>query len=86
MGVKRPSCVHPGMPEHRVLLAVERYSVALPWPPGVHRTTGTFPLPPTVTPRGPVTWVHPSEADALHLCREVDVFGALCTALRDPPA
>lgn len=77
--------VHPDMPEHRVLLAGERYGVALPWPPGVHRTTGAFPLPPTMTPRGPITWVHPPEADALHLCREVDVFGALRTALRDPP-
>ena len=71
--------------QHRVLLAGERYGVALPWPPGVHRASGTLPLPPTKTAGGPVTWVHPPEADALRLCREVDVFGALRTALRDPP-
>ncbi len=76
--------LHPDMPEHRVLLAGERYGVALPWPPGVHRTTDTFPLPPTMTQHGPVTWAHAPEADALHLCREIDVFGALRTALRDP--
>ncbi|MGH3777964.1 MAG: hypothetical protein ACRDRR_19895, partial [Pseudonocardiaceae bacterium] len=79
------SLVHPDTPEHRVLLAGERYGVALPWPPGVHRASGTLPLPPTKTARGAVTWVHPPEADALRLCREVDVFAALRTALRDPP-
>ncbi|MGH3571820.1 MAG: hypothetical protein ACRDUW_08330 [Pseudonocardiaceae bacterium] len=42
-------------------------------------------LPPTKTARGPVSWVYPPEADALRLCREVDVFGALRTALRGPP-
>lgn len=77
--------VHPDTPEHRVLLAGERYGVALPWPPGVHRSTGTVPLPPTMTPRGPVTWMHSPEQDALRLCREVDVFAALRTALHDPP-
>lgn len=77
--------VHPDTPEHLVLLAGERYGVALPWPTGVHRGTGTFPLPPTMTPRGPVTWMYPPEEDALQLCREVDVFTALRTALHDPP-
>jgi hypothetical protein len=77
--------VHPDTPELRVLLAGERYGVALPWPPGVCRSTGTVPLPPTMTPRGPVTWMHPPEQDALALCREVDVFAALRTALHDPP-
>ena len=77
--------IHPETPEHQVLLAGERYGVALPWPPGIHRASGTLPLPPTKTARGPVTWVHPPEADALRLCREVDVFGALRPALRDPP-
>lgn len=75
--------VHPDVPGHRVLLAGERYGVALPWPPGVHRTTDTFPLPPTMTLRGPITWAYAPEADALCLCREIDVFGALRTALRD---
>lgn len=77
--------VHPDTPELRVLLAGERYGVALPWPPGVCRSAGTVALPPTMTPRGPVTWMHPPEQDALALCREVDVFAALRTALHDPP-
>ncbi|MGH4002414.1 MAG: hypothetical protein ACRDTJ_33670, partial [Pseudonocardiaceae bacterium] len=77
--------VHPDTPDHRVLLTGERYGVALPWPPSVYQATGTLPLPPTKTARGPVTWVHPPEAVALRLCREVDVFAALRTAVRDPP-
>lgn len=76
---------HPDAPEHHVMLAGERYGVALAWPAGMHRSTGTFPLPPTKTANGPVTWVQPPEADALRLCREIDVFAALRTALRDPP-
>ncbi|PZS35282.1 MAG: hypothetical protein DLM61_02185 [Pseudonocardiales bacterium] len=72
---------HPDAPEHHVMLAGERYGVALPWPAGMHRSIGTFPLPPTRTANGPVTWAQPPEADALRLCREIDVF----TALRDPP-
>lgn len=75
---------HPDTPAHRVLLAGERYGVALPWPSGVHRATGIFPLPPTMAVRGPVTWVYTPEADALHLCREIDIFGAVRTALHNP--
>jgi hypothetical protein len=78
-----PVLVHPEAPEHRIVLAGERYGVALPWPPGVARGTGALLLPPTVTPRGPITWVHPPQPDALRRCREVDVFTALRTALRD---
>jgi hypothetical protein len=78
-----PVLVHPEAPEHRIVLAGERYGAALPWPPGVHRATGVLLLPPTVTPRGPVIWVHPPQPDALRLCLEVDVFAALRTALRD---
>ncbi len=74
---------HPDTPEHRVLMASERYGVALPWPAGVHRATGIFPLPPSLAVRGPVTWVHTPEAEALRMCREVDVFGAVRTALRN---
>lgn len=77
--------VSPDRPEHRVVLAGEPYGVGLPWPPGVHRAKGILPLPPTKTARGPVTWVHPPEAQALRLCREVDVFAALRTVLRNPP-
>ncbi|MGH4014770.1 MAG: hypothetical protein ACRDSL_12760 [Pseudonocardiaceae bacterium] len=75
---------HPDAPGHRVLLAGEPFGVALPWPPGVHRVTGTVLLPPSVTPRGPITWVHRPEPDSLRLCREIDLFGALHTALTDP--
>jgi hypothetical protein len=38
-----------------------------------------------MTPRGPLTWAHPPQADALRLCREFEVFAAVRTALRDPP-
>ncbi|MGH8963751.1 MAG: hypothetical protein ACRDXB_00210, partial [Actinomycetes bacterium] len=72
-------------PEHRVLLAGECYGIALPWPPRAHRITGTFPLPPTMTPYRPITWAKPPDADALRLCREIDIFGALRTALCDRP-
>ena len=67
----------------RIMVAAERYGVALPWPPGVHRITRALLLAPTVTPCGLVTWVTPLWLDALWLCREVEVFAALCTALRD---
>ena len=77
--------VHPDTPAHRMLLAGEPYGVGLPWPTGVYRASGAVSLPPTKTARGPVSWVSPPEADALRLCREVDVFGALHTALRGPP-
>lgn len=77
-----PVLAHPYAPEHRVLLAGERYGVELPWPPGVHRVIETLLLPPTVTARGPITWLHPPEPDALTLCREVDVLAALRTVLR----
>jgi hypothetical protein len=77
---------HPYLPEHRILLVAEGFGVALPWPPGVHRVTGTLLLPPTVTPRGPITWIQLPEPDALPLCREIDVLAALRSALNDPPA
>ena len=76
---------HPDVPEHRVMLAGEPYDVELPWPSMVHRITGIFPLPPTKTASGPITWVRPPGADALRLCREVDVFAALRTALDASP-
>jgi hypothetical protein len=72
---------HPYAPEHRIVLTAERYGVRLPWPAGVHQITGVLLLPPTVTPRGPVTWIHPPQADFLRLCREIDLFRALRTAL-----
>ncbi|MGB6162698.1 MAG: hypothetical protein WCF33_12490 [Pseudonocardiaceae bacterium] len=55
--------IHPDAPEHRVVLAGQRHSVAPPYPRSVHRTTGTLPLPPTVTPCGPLTWVRPTPSE-----------------------
>ncbi len=80
-----PVLAHPYTPEHRIVLTGERYEVMLPWPYQVHRVTGVLLLPPTVTPRGPITWVRPPEEDSLRLCREIDLFGALRTALNDLP-
>lgn len=77
--------IHPETPEHWIMLAGQRPDVALPWPTWIHRTTDTLPLPPTITAHGPLTWVHPPQADALHQCREFEVFAAARTALREPP-
>jgi hypothetical protein len=76
-----PVLAHPYTPDHHILLTSERYGVTLPWSPQVHQITGVLLLPPTVTPRGLVTWIHPPRADSLRLCREIDLFGALRTAL-----
>lgn len=80
-----PLLAHPGLPSHRIILAGERSSVPLVWPTGVHRVTGTLPLPPTSTSYGPVRWVRPPQPHALKLCREVDVLLALSAALSNPP-
>ncbi|MGH4011791.1 MAG: hypothetical protein ACRDTH_27125 [Pseudonocardiaceae bacterium] len=80
-----PVLAHPSTPDHRIVLTGERYGVTLPWPPQVHQVTGVVLLPPTVTPHGPITWVRPPEEDSLRLCREIDLFGALRTALNNPP-
>lgn len=68
---------HPHLPHHQIVLGGEPYGVPLPLPPRLHRATGMLPLPPTRTPRGPLTWVHPPEPHALALCREIDIFAAL---------
>lgn len=78
-----PVLAHPYTPEHRIVLTGERYEMALPWPAQVHQITGVLLLPPTVTPRGPITWARPPWEDSLRLCREIDLFGALRTALGD---
>jgi len=80
-----PVLAHPYAQEHRVVLTGESYGLPLPWPPEVQVARGTLPLPPTVTPRGPVTWIHQPGANALRLCREIDVFAAVRTALRAAP-
>jgi hypothetical protein len=77
-----PILAHPYTPDHHILLTSERYGVPLPWPPQVHRITGVLALPPTVTPRGPITWTRPLGEDSLRLCREIDLFGAVRTALK----
>ena len=74
---------HPYAPQHHLNLTGERFPAPLPWPPGVHQITGTLTLPPTTTPRGPITWIRPPHQDSLHLSREIDVFGALRAILGD---
>ncbi len=78
-----PVLAHPYTPEHHIMLTGERYGVPLPWPDQVHQVTGGLLLPPTVTPRGPITWIQPPREDSLRLCREIDLFGALRTVLND---
>jgi hypothetical protein len=80
-----PVLAHPYAPDHRIVLTGERYGVPLPWPHQVHQISGVLLLPPTVTPRGPITWIRLPQEDSLQLCREIDLFGALRTALRDSP-
>jgi hypothetical protein len=76
---------HPYTPEHHILFTGERYGVPLPWPAQVHRVTGVLVLPPTVTPRGSITWARSPGEDSLRLCREINLFGAVRTALNDAP-
>ncbi|MGH3798396.1 MAG: hypothetical protein ACRDSP_26410 [Pseudonocardiaceae bacterium] len=76
--------VHPDASDHLVLLCGEPFDVTAPYPADVHRVTGTVLLPPTETPRGPLTWVHPPNAQALQTCREFDIVAAV-RALREPP-
>ncbi len=80
-----PVLAHPYIPDYRIVLTGERYGVLLPWPHQVHRVTGVVLLPPTVTLRGPITWTQPPQTDSLRLCREIDLFGAVRTALNDSP-
>ncbi|MGH3869425.1 MAG: hypothetical protein ACRDQ4_25630 [Pseudonocardiaceae bacterium] len=51
--------IHPGTPEHWVILGSRRPDMALPWPRYVRQSADPLPLPPTTTTRGPVTWAHP---------------------------
>lgn len=80
-----PVLAHPALPDHRVIIAGERFTVPLVWPTGVHRVTGTLLLPPSITAYGPVCWACPPRPDALRLCREIEVLAALRTALRHSP-
>jgi hypothetical protein len=74
---------NPDTPEHHILLTGEKFGVMLPWPTGVHQVIDALMLPPTMTSRGPISWVQPPYKDSLRLSREIDVFGALRTALRN---
>ncbi|MGH4016876.1 MAG: hypothetical protein ACRDSL_23700 [Pseudonocardiaceae bacterium] len=74
-----PILAHPHAPEHRIVLAAEPYGIELPWPAEIRATTGHLPLPPTVTPSGPVTWAHLPDGHALTFCREIDLFAAIRT-------
>lgn len=80
-----PVLAHPYAPDHRIVLTGERYGVTLPWPHQVHQISGFLLLPPTVTSRGPITWIQPPQENSLQLCREIDLFGGLRTALGDSP-
>lgn len=80
-----PVLAHPALPTHRAIVAGERYGVPLAWPPDVHRITTSLLLPPTITAHGPLFWIRPPAPHALQLCREIDVFIALRTALTTPP-
>lgn len=72
---------HPYAPEHRIVLTGEKYGVMLPWPAQMHQVTGVLLLPPTVTARGPIMWTQPPQLHSLRRCREIDLFGAVRTAL-----
>lgn len=77
--------VNPCAPAHGIVLTGERFATGLPWPAGVHRVIGTLVLPPTMTFRGPITWIQPPQKDSLRLSREIDVFGALRDVLSHSP-
>lgn len=74
-----PVLTHPDLPGQRIMLAAERFGVDLPWPAQIRPMTGHLPLPPTVTPAGPVSWAHLPDGHALGFCREIDLFGAVRT-------
>jgi hypothetical protein len=71
---------HPYAPEQRIVLTGEKYEPRLPWPREVRQVTGGLLLPPTHTPRGPITWITSPQPNSLRLCREIDLFAALRTA------
>ncbi len=77
-----PVLARPGAPEHRILLAGEPFGAPLPWPAGVRPIAGAVPLPPSLTPLGPIRWYEPPQDAALRASREIDVFGAVNTTLR----
>lgn len=79
-----PVLTDPGAPTNQVLLACEPFGAPLPWPTGTYLVSGMVALPPSTTPHGPVTWQRAPEEPELPICREIDIFGAVCTTLRAP--
>jgi hypothetical protein len=79
-----PVLTDPGVPTHQVLLACEPFEAPLPWPTGTYLVSRTVTLPPSTTPLGPVTWQRAPAEPELPTCREIDIFGAVCTTLRAP--
>ncbi|MPZ65720.1 MAG: hypothetical protein GEU83_09475 [Pseudonocardiaceae bacterium] len=79
-----PVLTDPRAPTHQVLLACEPFGAPLPWPTGTHLVSGTVTLPPSTTPLGPVTWQRAPAEPELPTCREIDIFGAVCTTMRAP--
>lgn len=78
-----PVLNHPDAPGYRVFVAGEPYGVPLPWPPSVQVAGGTLPLPPSVTPRGRVRWHSAPDRNGPDTSREIDIFGAVQSRLRD---
>lgn len=76
-----PVLANPSAPQHRILITGEPFGIPLPWPDEVHTATGHLPLPPTMTPRGAITWAHLPDGHVLSFCREIDVRDAVHTAL-----
>lgn len=72
-----PVLAHPYAPEHHIVLTGEKYGIPLPWPEQVHQITGVLLLPPTHTPRGPITWITTPQPQSLQLIREIDLLTAL---------
>jgi hypothetical protein len=72
-----PVLAHPYLLDHHIVLTGEKYGLPLPWPDQAHQVTGVLLLPPTPTPRGPITWITTPHPDSLQLCREINLFTAL---------
>jgi hypothetical protein len=68
---------HPYAPEQHIVLTGEKFGPRLPWPREVRQVSGGLLLPPSCTPRGPITWITIPQPDSLRLCREIDLFAAL---------
>lgn len=68
-----------------MFVAGEPFGDPLPWPPSVQVVGGALPLPPSVTPRGPVGWYREPDPHEPDTSREIDIFAAVQTQLRKAP-